>query len=115
MTFPARLRELRKQAGLSQRELAVSVGIDFTYLSKIENGVVGPPREVVIRKLVHELAVALTIQDETKLADELITEAGKIPSDLAQTLARNPEALAYLRSLSGVRVCSHKKERTDLS
>lgn len=99
MPFPERLRELRKKAGLSQRDLAERVGIDFTYLSKIENGIVGPPRELVIRKLAHELAVTLKIEDETGLTDELITEAGKIPSDLARTLAQNPSALAYLRSL----------------
>jgi transcriptional regulator with XRE-family HTH domain len=38
MTFGERLRELRKAKGLNQKELADKVGIDFTYLSKLENG-----------------------------------------------------------------------------
>lgn len=42
--FGARLRELRKQASLSQRELADKVGVNFTYLSKIESGVMPPPQ-----------------------------------------------------------------------
>ncbi|TDW94737.1 MULTISPECIES: helix-turn-helix transcriptional regulator [Kribbella] len=37
-----RLRELRKDAGLSGRELAVATGWHFTRVSKIENGVQGP-------------------------------------------------------------------------
>jgi len=38
MKFGERLRELRKEQKISQRELATRVGVDFTYLSKIENG-----------------------------------------------------------------------------
>lgn len=100
MTFGERLRELRKQAQISQRELAESVEIDFTYLSKIENNRVEPPREIVIRKIAHELASKLKT-DERKLADELTTLAGKVPSDVAAILSKNPLALAHLRSLSG--------------
>ena len=98
MSFPERLRELRKQADFSQRELAERVGVDFTYLSKIENGIMAPPSQNVIRKVVHELAAKLNM-DETKLADELITLAGKVPSDVAELL-KNPAALAHLRSFT---------------
>ena len=43
MTFGQRLRELRKAKGLNQKELAEKVGIDFTYLSKLENDRMSPP------------------------------------------------------------------------
>ncbi len=99
MTFGERLRELRKRAEISQRELADIVKIDFTYLSKIENNRVEPPSEVVIMKISHELSSKLKT-DETKLADELTTLAGKVPSDFAAILSNNPQAFAYLRSLS---------------
>ena len=36
MEFPERLRTLRREARLSQRDLAERVSVDFTYLSKIE-------------------------------------------------------------------------------
>ena len=98
MDFPARLRTLRKQAQLSQRDLAERVGVDFTYLSKIENRRVDPPSEGVLRSIARELAEALG-EDEIELADGLITLAGKIPSDLAETLSRNPEAVRFLRSI----------------
>ena len=98
MPFPDRLRELRRAARLSQRALAERVGVDFTYLSKIENGRVEPPSEGVLQRIAKELADKLG-RDETELADELITLAGKIPSDLAETLSRNPEVVRLLRSV----------------
>ena len=100
MPFPDRLRELRRAARLSQRALAEQVGVDFTYLSKIENGRVEPPSEGVLLRIAKELASKLG-KDETALADELITLAGKIPSDLAETLSRNPEVVRLLRSVGG--------------
>ena len=98
MPFPERLRELRKAARLSQRALAEKVGVDFTYLSKIENGRVEPPSESVLQRIANELAGGLGM-NEIELADELITLAGKIPSDLAETLSRNPEVIRFLRSV----------------
>ncbi len=95
MEFPERLRSLRKEAQLSQRELAERIGVDFTYLSKIENGRVEPPSEIVLKNVAKELASVLR-QDETDLADELITLAGKVPSDLAEAL---PQAIRFLRSI----------------
>lgn len=99
MSFGERLRELRKQAGFSQRGLAGRVDIDFSYVSKMENGVVLSPREIVIRKIVHELAVKLNRPDETELAYELITLSGKIPSDLARSVAHSSSALAGFKKL----------------
>ncbi len=98
MLFRERLRSLRKEAQMSQRDLAERIGVDFTYLSKIENGRVDPPSESVIKNIARELAVVLE-RDETELGDELITSAGKIPSDLAATLSRNPGAVQLLRSI----------------
>jgi len=86
--FGARLRELRKQAGLGQRELANRIGINFTYLSKIENGVMPPPSEKVIKRLAEALNVD---------KDELMALAGRIPGDIAQIL-KNQKAWQFLRS-----------------
>lgn len=46
------LRGKRKAAGLTQRELADAVGVDFTYISKIETGQTegyGPSRKLAAR------------------------------------------------------------------
>ena len=44
---------------MSQRDLAERVGVDFTYLSKIENGRVEPHSEAVLKNVSRELAEAL--------------------------------------------------------
>ena len=100
MEFPERLRSLRKEAKWSQRELADRVGVDFTYLSKIENSRVEPPSETVLKKIAAVFSGELG-KDEIELSDELITSAGKVPSDLAEMLANNPHAIKYLRTLRG--------------
>jgi len=86
--FGVRLRELRKQAGLTQRELADRVNVDFTYISKIESGAVPPPSEKVILQLVEALNAD---------KDELTILAGKIPPDIVWIL-KSPEVLQFLRS-----------------
>ena len=86
--FGARLRELRKELGMSQRDVASRARIDFTYLSKIESGTMNPPSEKVIRRLAEILN-----SDE----DELITLAGKVPSDLSNIL-QDKEIVQMLRA-----------------
>lgn len=88
--FGVRIRELRKKAGMNQREVASMVGINFTYLSKIESGTLSPPREDKIIKLAKVLNAD---------KDELITLAGKFPSDLAPKL-RTEGVVQFLRSSS---------------
>jgi len=75
--FGARLRQLRKQAGLSQAELADKVGVNFTYLSKIESGAKSAPSEKVILRLAKLLNTD---------RDELMTLAGRLPSDIVEML-----------------------------
>ena len=91
MEFGQRLRNLRKQKNLSQRDLAARVGIDFTYLSKIEGGRLDPPSEVIIQRIAQVLEA-----DE----DELINLAGKVPKDLKAVLEESPQAVELLRVLS---------------
>jgi len=75
--FGAKIRELRTKAGLTQSQLAGAVGVDSSYLSKIEKGVSPPPAgEIVIR-----LAEALHSSK-----DQLMALAGRIPSDVLQAL-----------------------------
>src|SRR3972149_10451633 len=81
------LKKLREQAGLNQRELAERVGVDYSYLSKIENGVMSPPSQELIIKLAEVLQAD---------KDELLTLAGKVPADIAQML-KNLEVIQSLR------------------
>ena len=70
-TLGATIRRLRKQKGLTQRQLAEAVGIDFTYLSKIENGKLPyTPSAGTLKRLAAELGA-----DEL----ELLRLADKLP------------------------------------
>ncbi|CAN5220901.1 helix-turn-helix transcriptional regulator [soil metagenome] len=94
MMFGDRIRELRKGFDLTLRELAQQVGIDFTYLSKIENGHGPAPAESTIRRI----ASALNTD-----AEELIILANKLPIDFERDLLeRPPNHVAELyRSMAG--------------
>ncbi len=64
MDFGPYLRGLRRAQRLTQQQLADAIGVDFTYLSKIENGRVDPPSEAAIR----HLAAVLEADPEEMLA-----------------------------------------------
>ena len=91
MSFGQRLRELRLERRINQRDLANKVGIDFTYLSKIENNRMSPPAADTIVKL------ARALQADT---DELLLLAHKVPSDIQPVITRSPTLPAFLRSIS---------------
>lgn len=93
MTFGERLRELRKAKNLSQRALAEKVGINFTYLSKVESEKLDfaqYPSEELIRKLAKALKA-----DE----DELLLLAKKIPPDIRERVIERPDAFRRIASL----------------
>ncbi len=92
MTFGERVKELRKARGVSQRDLAGRVGIDFTYLSKIENDRMEPPSEDTIRRIAEALDAS---------ADDLLVLADRFPSDLADDLKDTETIGALRRSLAG--------------
>jgi transcriptional regulator with XRE-family HTH domain len=74
MTFGEKLRQLRKGKMLTLRALAEAAGVDFTYLSKIENGKAGYlPGVDTIRNLARVLAVDPL---------DLLALADKVPPEL---------------------------------
>lgn len=88
MTFGQRIRELRSQQSLTQRQLAERAHVDFTYLSKIENDRLEHTPSI---KTIQDLARALEV-DEL----ELMGLANKIPPFL-EAVARDKEALRFFR------------------
>jgi HTH-type transcriptional regulator, competence development regulator len=88
MTLGQRIRELRRQHRLTQRQLAEKVGVDFTYLSKIENDRLEHTPSI---KTLQDLAKALEV-DEL----ELMELANKVPPVL-QAIARDKNALRFFR------------------
>ena len=88
MTFGQKVKELRVQQGLTQRQLAQQAGIDFTYLSKIENNRLEHTPSI---KTIQDLAHALEV-DELELMDL----ANKVPPAL-EAIAHNKDALRFFR------------------
>lgn len=88
ITFGQKLREFRQEKGMTLRALAEAAGVDFTYLSKIENDKVGYlPGAETIRDLAQVLGVD---------AIELLELANKLPPELA-ALAGNANARRFFQ------------------
>ncbi len=88
LIFGQQIKRARKEKGYSQRALAKLIGIDFTYLSKIENNRADyAPKEEIIRSLAKHLELD---------AEELIFLAGRIPSGYEELLKQNYQTMPAL-------------------
>lgn len=87
-------REQLRAAGdqsFSVRQVAGRIGVEPSFLSKVERGEAQPPSELRIRALADELGLD---------PDVLLALAGKVSSDLLDVIRRRPELFgALLRSL----------------
>lgn len=86
MKFGQKLREIRQEKGMTLRALAEAAGVDFTYLSKIENDKVNylPGAETI-----RDLAQALDVD-----SIGLLELAKKLPPELA-TFTGNANARRF--------------------
>ena len=92
MTYGKHLRAVREELrktdrAFSLRQVAMRVGIEPAYLSKIERGEVAPPSEATTRKLAAELG-----ED----ADVLLAMSGKVSSELLAIILKRPQLFADL-------------------
>lgn len=92
MDFGKLIRKSRLQAqsqdrAFSLRKTAERVGIQPSYLSKIERGELPPPGEDVICKLSKELNLD---------TDVMLAMAGKVSTELLDVIRRRPELFATL-------------------
>lgn len=70
MSLGQAIRSVRKQAGLTQKELAEAAGIDQSYLSMIESDQRSNPGTRIIARLAQALQVSI---------DDLAARAGYLP------------------------------------
>ena len=87
-TFGQYLRSERRKAGISQRQLAGQISVDFSYISKLENGRLPPPSA----RTVVAIAEALSSSRE-----EFLARVGKIPSDIEEAISGSPGAQGFLQ------------------
>jgi HTH-type transcriptional regulator, competence development regulator len=93
-TVGQRIREIRKSRNLTQRELADRVGINFTYLSRVENDRLDDeqtPREETLQRI----AKALNADP-----DELLLLARRIPDSYRDRILSRPGVFRKLLNLS---------------
>jgi transcriptional regulator with XRE-family HTH domain len=81
VSFGRTIQQLRRELGLTQRFVASQLGIDFTYLSKLENDRGEAPGAD---------------------AEELLALAGKIPAELRQRAVHDRDFAMFLRKLPGL-------------
>lgn len=93
-TVGQRIREIRKERNLTQRQLAEMVGINFTYLSRVENDRLDAdqtPREETLQKIAKALRTD---------ADELLLLARRIPDTFRDRILSKPGIFRRIISLS---------------
>jgi transcriptional regulator with XRE-family HTH domain len=88
MTFGQKLRAIRRESGFTQRGLAKAAELDFSYISKLENGRNPPPAADTIVRLCEAMRVP---------PEALLALTGKIPSDVADAISANVAAQEFLR------------------
>jgi transcriptional regulator with XRE-family HTH domain len=79
------LRAQNPQASL--RQLALRIGVEPSYLSKVERGLTPPPSEDTIVKLARALG-----EDP----DVLLALAGKVSRELQEAIRKRPQLFAQL-------------------
>lgn len=90
--FGATVRSLREallttDRGYSLRQVAIRVGIEPAYLSKIERGEFPPPGEETICALAQEICGD---------PDVMLALAGKVSKDLQEVIRKRPKLFADL-------------------
>jgi HTH-type transcriptional regulator, competence development regulator len=96
-TFGKLIRQARRDREYSQRELAKLIGVNFTYLSKLENDHADyPPSNEVIQSLAIHLD--LDEQELTQLAGRIDPEDAEIFRDLIKQYQEMPVLLRRLQN-----------------
>jgi transcriptional regulator with XRE-family HTH domain len=99
--FGTILREKRRVAGLSQRQLADRAGVDFSYISKLENGRLPSPAAETVARLAEVLGCPV---------EDLLSAAKKMPANLNESVGQ-PAALRFLQEASRLRLSQEEWEQ----
>ncbi len=97
--FGKHLYSLRTAQNMTQRDLAEQVGVDYTYISKLENGAVEPPSERTTKKFAEVLGTN---------PDELLIKAGHIPRDICEYIMSDTEIIRFLRMVTDRNISSER-------
>ena len=101
-SFGTKLRDYRRVAKISQRELAERTGLDFSYISKLENDRIPPPAADTIVAICQVLEIP---------AEELLALTGKLPSKVQQNISTSKAAQTFLREAEEMGLTDNDWER----
>jgi transcriptional regulator with XRE-family HTH domain len=94
-SFGQELRERRRAAGLTQRDLAERARLDFSYISKVENNRIGPPAADTVVELCRILRIP---------PEELLALVGKLPTKVGQIVGSSQAAQEFLKQAQEMRL-----------
>lgn len=89
-----RIKKIRVERGLTQKEIASKVGIDFTYIGKIERG-----EQLPSLKILTKIGDALSIPVNYFFQDEAAATINEISSEL-KYFAKDEKGREFLRALT---------------
>ncbi len=92
-TFGQILKQLRRSKSVSQRDLAFQVGVDFSYISKIENDRLPPPSANTIEKICDVLEIPHEI---------LLSNSGKVSDEIKSMITSSPEVVQFLKEVKAL-------------
>jgi transcriptional regulator with XRE-family HTH domain len=101
-TFGEVLKEKRRAAGLSQRQLAERAGVDFSYISKLENDRLPAPAADTTARLAACLGCPV---------EDLLAAARKMPAGLSDSVTNAPAAIRFLQEASRMRLTAEEWDR----
>lgn len=93
--FAAKIRQIRRARGISQKEMAAALGVTPAYLSALEHGHRSPPNWVMVQKIIGFLNVIWDEADELQRLAKLSN-----PRVVIDTSGLSPRATALANLLS---------------
>lgn len=123
--FGARIRELRRERGVTQLEMARSLGVSSAYLSALEHGRRGCPTWAMLQRIIGYLNVIWDDAEELERLAELShprvvvetaglsSEATRLANRLAETIGSlNPDEIGrVLKELEQASLEAESREK----
>jgi len=103
--FPTLLRSFRERAGRSRNNLAHEVGVDPSYLTRIEHGDREPPRLHIVEALARSLR--LSVADRNRL----LVSAGYAPMSVVQLGSWDDALQAVADVLTDIRLSPEERDQ----
>jgi len=105
-TFGQLLKQIRREKGVSQRELADKVGIDFSYISKIENDRLPPPAAETTIKISNALGISEEI---------LLSNSKKISADMSNAISSSQSAIKFMNEVKDMQLSEHEWDQLTIN